>query len=364
MTRTSTLQGRRAADPLELALLQDAQQLGLHGRRQLADLVEEQRAAVAPARSGRGCWPVGPGEGAPLVAEQLALEQRLRQGRAVDRDEAARSARRSSWWMAAGDQLLAGAALAGDEHRGLGGRDLGGERQRLAEGAARGRRSARSRTARRATSRATPPARSSRRARSCSEGQAALLVGQPLVLEATTTASATRRRSRRRCVEPVGPALAEIERAAHPLAGQRGTPRAERAPPRRAWRSPGSRRSSSAHIADEDRRARADLSAKGKSVEPIRRAAAALGGALSTSASRSSSRPLEENRQIPMTSKSIAAAPPRRADRTLLDVEARRRARASSPTRAAAQAPALPLEQHGALDERRDEVGHLRSSRA
>ena len=35
-----------AADALELALLQEAQQLHLDGRRDLADLVEEQRAAV------------------------------------------------------------------------------------------------------------------------------------------------------------------------------------------------------------------------------------------------------------------------------------------------------------------------------
>ena len=35
-----------AAEPLDLALLQDAQQLDLHVARDLADLVEEQRAAV------------------------------------------------------------------------------------------------------------------------------------------------------------------------------------------------------------------------------------------------------------------------------------------------------------------------------
>ena len=45
-----------AADPLELALLQDAQQLDLHVQRELADLVEEQRAAVGqlePAQPAR-----------------------------------------------------------------------------------------------------------------------------------------------------------------------------------------------------------------------------------------------------------------------------------------------------------------------
>ena len=38
--------GLRAADRLELALLQHAQQLALQVERQLADLVEEERAAV------------------------------------------------------------------------------------------------------------------------------------------------------------------------------------------------------------------------------------------------------------------------------------------------------------------------------
>ena len=45
-TRTSTAMRLRAAQALELLLLQDAQQLGLQRRRDVADLVEEQRAAV------------------------------------------------------------------------------------------------------------------------------------------------------------------------------------------------------------------------------------------------------------------------------------------------------------------------------
>jgi len=36
-----------AADALDLALLQDAQQFGLHQRRHVADFVQEQRAAMA-----------------------------------------------------------------------------------------------------------------------------------------------------------------------------------------------------------------------------------------------------------------------------------------------------------------------------
>ena len=43
----------RAAEALELLLLQDAEQLGLQLRGDVADLVEEERPLVRPARSGR-----------------------------------------------------------------------------------------------------------------------------------------------------------------------------------------------------------------------------------------------------------------------------------------------------------------------
>ena len=72
------------ADALDDLILQHAQQLGLQRRRQLADLVEEHRAAVGqlePAALLRD----RAGERAALVAEQLALEQRFRKGGAVDR---------------------------------------------------------------------------------------------------------------------------------------------------------------------------------------------------------------------------------------------------------------------------------------
>ena len=50
--RMSTLQ-RPPAEPLDLALLQHAQELDLHVARDLADLVEEQGPAVGRARSDR-----------------------------------------------------------------------------------------------------------------------------------------------------------------------------------------------------------------------------------------------------------------------------------------------------------------------
>ena len=76
------LEGAVAADGLEGAFLQDAQELGLELDGELADLVEQEGAAVGhlePAGAGLG----GAGEGALAVAEQLALEQARRDRGAV-----------------------------------------------------------------------------------------------------------------------------------------------------------------------------------------------------------------------------------------------------------------------------------------
>ena len=79
-------------DAVDFAELQHAQQLRLHRQRQLADLVEEQRAAVGQLEQAR-LVVGGAGERAAHVAEQLALEQRLDDRRAVDRHEPAIAAR-------------------------------------------------------------------------------------------------------------------------------------------------------------------------------------------------------------------------------------------------------------------------------
>ena len=79
---------RAAADPLDHPLLQEAQQLDLQRQRNVADLVEEQGAALRQldlARRGLD----RPGEGAALIAEQLGLEQVFGDGGAVDGDELA-----------------------------------------------------------------------------------------------------------------------------------------------------------------------------------------------------------------------------------------------------------------------------------
>ena len=82
------LDGARAADRHDLALLQHAEQCGLRARRQVADLVEEQRAAVRRADQA-GVVGLRAAERALLVAEQLALDEVLGQRAAVDRHERA-----------------------------------------------------------------------------------------------------------------------------------------------------------------------------------------------------------------------------------------------------------------------------------
>ena len=72
-----------SADRLDLAVLERPQQLGLHGRGHVADLVEEQRASVDHLKEALA---VGhrPGERTADVAEQLALQEVLIEGGAVD----------------------------------------------------------------------------------------------------------------------------------------------------------------------------------------------------------------------------------------------------------------------------------------
>src|SRR5688572_6128490 len=110
------------AEPAERPLLQDAQELHLRGRRHLGDFVEEQRPAVRQLEAAFA--PIrGAGERALLMTEDLALEQRFRNGGAVDRDERLRGP-----WAQLMDglrhQFLAGARLAPDEDGGRGRRRL------------------------------------------------------------------------------------------------------------------------------------------------------------------------------------------------------------------------------------------------
>jgi len=102
--------GALAADALHLAFFQHAQQLGLHGERHVADLIEEDGSVLrllklAEMASGRA------GERSFFVPEQFRFNQLRRDRSAVQRDE--RAARpRTALMQRAGYELFSGASLA------------------------------------------------------------------------------------------------------------------------------------------------------------------------------------------------------------------------------------------------------------
>src|SRR4029077_7541578 len=109
----------RAAEALELALLQEPQKLCLRDEAHLAHFVEKEHAFrrqldLARLRLLRA------GERAPLVPEQLGLEELLGQRRAVDRDERAVLPRRGMV-NESRDDFLPRARLALEKHRLLSG---------------------------------------------------------------------------------------------------------------------------------------------------------------------------------------------------------------------------------------------------
>src|SRR5229473_3098507 len=124
---------RSPAEPLHLALFEDAEKLRLQFERQLADLVEEQRPALglleaADAARGRA------GEGALLRPEQLALEELGGYRGAVHGDEAAFAP--GPEMEGARNALLAGAGLALDQHHRVAGAGAGDQLAQLGHGGA------------------------------------------------------------------------------------------------------------------------------------------------------------------------------------------------------------------------------------
>ena len=123
MTRTSISMPLITPDSLEPPLLEHAQQLHLHRHGDIADLVEEQGPPVGqlepPLALGRRA-----GERALLMAEQLALEQRLGQRRAVDGHERPGTVSGRRLMDRLGDLLLAGPRLSLDQDGGRGLRDV------------------------------------------------------------------------------------------------------------------------------------------------------------------------------------------------------------------------------------------------
>src|SRR5689334_4388990 len=123
---------RGAAHPLVLPFLEYAEELRLDRGSEIADLVEEERAARRELEA-TALETIRAGEGPPLVSEELGLRQCLWQGGAVDRHERTVGA---SARMVDGtrDQLLPGPALAGEQDRCLLPGDQGRLVQRLAKG--------------------------------------------------------------------------------------------------------------------------------------------------------------------------------------------------------------------------------------
>src|ERR1700676_2491299 len=103
----------RAADGKHSALLDNAEELGLRFATHLADFIEEKRSAV---RSLDESWvsPVGSGERTLLMPEQLALDQGLDDGGAIDRHERTRST--GSLVDGLGCFFFAGAGFTSDEN--------------------------------------------------------------------------------------------------------------------------------------------------------------------------------------------------------------------------------------------------------
>src|SRR5580700_5273148 len=102
------------AHALEDTLLQDAQQLHLHRRTHVADLIQKQRAALGNLES-----PLARGNRASkralLMTEELALEQIRRYGATIDCGERPLAARTQLMDRTCRD-LFARAGLAEDEH--------------------------------------------------------------------------------------------------------------------------------------------------------------------------------------------------------------------------------------------------------
>ena len=113
--RTSVLIGGAAADRRVFALLEHAKEPRLRLHRHVADLVEEERAALglleAAGRAG-----IGAGEGALLMTEQLGFDEVARNRGHVDGDEGALPPL-AVIVQRPGDELLAGARFAGDHDR-------------------------------------------------------------------------------------------------------------------------------------------------------------------------------------------------------------------------------------------------------
>src|SRR4029077_7724349 len=79
-------QGLRAAESLDFAFLEDAQEFGLEFQRNVAHFIQENGSFVGKFKATDGASD-GAGKCALLVAEQFAFEESSRNGSAVSRDK-------------------------------------------------------------------------------------------------------------------------------------------------------------------------------------------------------------------------------------------------------------------------------------
>ena len=110
------------ADAHDLSVLEHAQQAGLHGQGKLADLVEEHGPPVGQFEIPRLALARRAGEGAGHVAEHLGFGQGLGDAAAIHLEKDLVLAVAPAVGQP-GEDVLAHAGLAQDEHRGVRGRD-------------------------------------------------------------------------------------------------------------------------------------------------------------------------------------------------------------------------------------------------
>src|SRR5262245_34972045 len=109
----------RTSEPLDLTFFEHAQQLDLHVRWQIADLVEKDRGIVSQLEAS-DLPGERTGEGTLFTAEPLTLDERARNRRAVDAHHHPPPARAHVVNLRR-DELLAGAGLAEQQHGRIGG---------------------------------------------------------------------------------------------------------------------------------------------------------------------------------------------------------------------------------------------------
>src|SRR5205823_5653138 len=116
------VQGFVAADALERAVLQEAKELHLGRRGDLAHLVQKERPLIGLFETPLAT-PERAGKGSLFVAEELTLQEPFGERGAVESNERSLGARAGPMDRF-GDELLARTALTGDEDAGPASRDL------------------------------------------------------------------------------------------------------------------------------------------------------------------------------------------------------------------------------------------------